>query len=62
MSNTLCWALFELAKHPEMQTRLREEIRKTEAVVFARGDTEVTITDFQTMSYTTAVMKVGNKV
>jgi hypothetical protein len=50
--------LFELAKHPEIQTRLRAEIRETEAAIHARGDVDFSIADFDSMPYTTAVMKV----
>ncbi|OAX39240.1 cytochrome P450 [Rhizopogon vinicolor AM-OR11-026] len=56
-ANTLSWALFELAKRPDIQSRLREEIRETEATVLARGDTEFTMADLDAMSYTTAVVK-----
>ncbi|KAJ8592655.1 cytochrome P450 [Rhizopogon salebrosus TDB-379] len=56
-SNTITWALFELAKHPEIQTRLRAEIRETEAAIHARGDVDFSIADFDSMPYTTAVMK-----
>ncbi|KAJ8583434.1 cytochrome P450 [Rhizopogon salebrosus TDB-379] len=56
-SNTVTWALLELAKHPEIQSRLRAEIRETEAVIHARGDVDFTIADFDAMPYTTAVMK-----
>ncbi|KAG1878934.1 cytochrome P450 [Suillus subluteus] len=56
-SNTISWALLELARHPEIQSRLREEIWETEAAVHARGDVNFTIADFDAMPYTTAVMK-----
>ncbi|KAJ8585426.1 cytochrome P450 [Rhizopogon salebrosus TDB-379] len=56
-SNTITWALLELAKQPEIQSRLRAEIRKTEAAIHARGDADFTIADFDSMPYTTAVMK-----
>lgn len=57
-SNTVSWALLELARQPEIQSRLRKEIRETEDIVHARGDTEFTMADFDAMPYTTAVMKV----
>ncbi|KAG2043960.1 cytochrome P450 [Suillus americanus] len=56
-SNTISWALLELARHPKIQSRLREEIWETEAAVHARGDVKFTIADFDAMPYTTAVMK-----
>ncbi|OAX38351.1 cytochrome P450 [Rhizopogon vinicolor AM-OR11-026] len=56
-SNTISWALLELARQPEIQSRLRAEIRETEAAVHARGDADFTIADFDAMPYTTAVIK-----
>jgi hypothetical protein len=41
-----------------MQSRLRVEIRETEAAIRARGDTQFTMADFDAMPYTTAVIKV----
>jgi len=57
-SNSLSWILLELARHPEMQSRLRAEIRKTDAAARARGDAQLTMADFEAMPYTTAVIKV----
>ena len=59
-SITLSWVLLELARHPKMQSRLRTEIRETEATIRARGDTQFTIADFDVMPYTTAIIKVHN--
>ncbi|KAG1836307.1 cytochrome P450 [Suillus subluteus] len=56
-SNTISWGLLELARHPKIQSRLREEIWETEAAVHVRGDVNFTIADFDAMPYTTAVMK-----
>ncbi|KAG1856005.1 cytochrome P450 [Suillus subalutaceus] len=56
-SNTVSWALLELARRPEIQSRLRAEIRETEAAVHARGDVNFTIADFDAMPYTDAVVK-----
>ncbi|KAJ7126085.1 cytochrome P450 [Mycena epipterygia] len=56
-ANTMSWTLFELSKQPEVQAKLRAEIMATERAMHARGDTEFTYTDFEAMSYTTAVMK-----
>jgi cytochrome P450 len=50
--------LYELAKHPEVQARLREEIVETRKKIKARGETEFTTGDFDEMPYTIAVMKV----
>ncbi|OAX35974.1 cytochrome P450 [Rhizopogon vinicolor AM-OR11-026] len=56
-SNTLSWALLELARHPEMQYRLRAEIRETQAAMHAHGDTEFAIADFDAMPYAAAFIK-----
>ncbi|KAK0475532.1 cytochrome P450 [Armillaria novae-zelandiae] len=56
-ANTLSWAFLELAKHREVQDRLRAEIRKKERVVFGRGDAEFSVQDFDAMPYLTAVVK-----
>ncbi|KAJ7817165.1 cytochrome P450 [Mycena olivaceomarginata] len=56
-ANTMSWTLFELTKHPDVQEKLRAEIQATESVIYARGDTEFTASDFESMAYTTAVMK-----
>ncbi|KAJ7651145.1 cytochrome P450 [Roridomyces roridus] len=54
---TMSWTLLELARHPEMQTRLRAEIKDTYDALRARGQTELTAADFEEMKYTVAVMK-----
>ncbi|KAK0505318.1 cytochrome P450 [Armillaria luteobubalina] len=58
-ANTLSWTFLELAKHREVQDRLRAEIRKKEKVVFDRGDTEFSVQDLDSMPYLTAVLKVA---
>ncbi len=58
-ATTLSWTFLELAKHHEVQNRLRAEIRKKERVVFNRGDTEFSVQDLDTMPYLTAVVKVS---
>jgi cytochrome P450 len=55
----MSWTLFELTKNPDVQAKLRAEIQATERAIHARGDTEFTAADFESMAYTTAVMKVG---
>jgi len=61
-ANTIGWSLLELAKHPEVQSRLRTEIREAEAAALARGDPEITITDIDHMTYLHAVTKVRGVV
>jgi Cytochrome P450 len=52
--------LYELAKQPELQTRLREEIIETRRKIKARGETDFTTNDLDAMPYMIAVMKVGS--
>ncbi|RDX43906.1 cytochrome P450 [Lentinus brumalis] len=56
-SSTLSWMLYELAKHPEYQVRIREEIRAVRAVVVERGDAAFTPEDLDGMKYTLAAIK-----
>ncbi|KDQ56237.1 hypothetical protein JAAARDRAFT_690089 [Jaapia argillacea MUCL 33604] len=56
-TNTLGFILLELARHPEVQARLRDEIRATETAVRARGSSTFTNSDLEGMMYTVAVMK-----
>ncbi len=58
-ASTLSWTFLELAKHREVQNRLRAEIKKKEIVVFTRGDTKFSIQDLDSMPYLTAVVKVS---
>ena len=57
-ATTLSWTLLELARHPKVQSRLRDEIRKTEATVHARGDSHLDVQDLEAMTYLNAVIKV----
>ncbi|KAJ2916319.1 hypothetical protein MD484_g4089, partial [Candolleomyces efflorescens] len=56
-ATTLCWVLLELARHPEVQQRLRQEIRDTEQAIRARGGSDFTASDLDNMSYLHAVIK-----
>ncbi|KAF8817623.1 cytochrome P450 [Phlegmacium glaucopus] len=56
-ASTSSWILLELARHPEMQTRLRGEIRGMERKIQNRGDSEFSGNDFDNMPYLTAVIK-----
>ncbi|KAK0228974.1 cytochrome P450 [Armillaria fumosa] len=56
-ANTLSWTFLELARHPEVQDRLRAEIREKERLIFARGDIEFSVQDLDSMPYLTAVVK-----
>ena len=54
-ATTLVWYFYAIAKHPEAQARIREEI----ALVRARVDgEEFTVADLDSMVYTLATLKV----
>jgi len=56
-SNTLSFAFMELAKHPDVQTRLRAEIKAMERDVHMRGHSNFTVADLENMPYLQAVLK-----
>lgn len=58
-ASSLVWALYELARHPEYQTKVRDEIKATRARVAERGDGELTIADLDSMQYLPALMKAS---
>lgn len=53
-ANTLSWALFELARTPDVQKKLREEIRASQAV----SGGELSLADTSALPYLEAVVKV----
>ncbi len=57
-ASTSTWFLWELAKHPEFQDKLREEVMAVRSQISARGDSELTIEDLDGMVYLPAAMKV----
>ncbi|EMD32995.1 hypothetical protein CERSUDRAFT_99004 [Gelatoporia subvermispora B] len=56
-SNGLTWTLLELAKYPEIQRRLREEIWNKEAELRERGNSGFTAADLESMPYLQAVLR-----
>ncbi|KAF7290074.1 PseudoU-synth-2 domain-containing protein [Mycena chlorophos] len=58
-ANTFAWAVLELARHPDVQSRLRSEIRRAEAGIAARPGSEYAFTtgDIDAMPYFNAVVK-----
>ena len=58
-ANTLTWYLYELARNPAYQDKLREEVMAVQAQITARGDTKVTVGDLDSMVYLQAGMKVS---
>ena len=57
-SNTLSWILFELARNPSIQKKLRKEIRLMEQIIQSRVDREFTPADLDSMTYLNAFVKV----
>lgn len=57
-AGTLSWMLWELAKHPEYQDKMRSEILATRARVAQRGESTFTIDDLDSLKYTVAAIKV----
>ena len=57
-ASTTTWALYELAKNPEIQGRVREEIKVTRAKATQRGEGELSLADLDSMKYLISVMKV----
>ena len=54
-TNTLAWCLYEIAKNPECQERVRAEI----AAIRAKKHGEIlSATDLDSMTYTLAILKV----
>ncbi|KAH9851138.1 cytochrome P450 [Lenzites betulinus] len=56
-SNTLSWALLELARQPHIQTRLRREVHAMERTIRERGDADFSVADFEAMPYLQAVLR-----
>jgi alkylphenol/PAH-inducible cytochrome P450 monooxygenase len=57
-ASTIAWWLWELAKSPEWQTRVRDEINTTRDRVTQRGDTDFSIADLEGMTMIHATLKV----
>lgn len=57
-ANTLTWYLYELAKNPTYQDKLREEVMEVRSRITARGNSDLTIADLDSMVYLPAGMKV----
>ncbi|KAJ3799125.1 cytochrome P450 [Lentinula aff. detonsa] len=55
--HTICWAAYEISRNPELQARLRAEIRAAEETIADRGETEFTMQDFEDMPILNAMAK-----
>lgn len=58
-ANSFGWTVVELSKHQEAQNKLREEIQVAQQKIRARGDTEFTAQDLDSMQYLNCVVKVS---
>lgn len=56
-SSTISWALYELARNQDIQQRLRREIRAMEQSIREQGESEFTVSDFESMPYLQAVLR-----
>lgn len=61
-SITASWILLEIARHPEAQIKIRDEIHAARARVTARGDTEFTIADLEGLTLLQCAMKEGMRL
>ncbi|KAG9312341.1 cytochrome P450 [Chiua virens] len=58
-ANTTSFILLELARHPKVQSSLRDEIRKTTGTVILQANGEPHLPNFDAMLYLNAVIKEG---
>nr|BAL05188.1 cytochrome P450 [Phanerodontia chrysosporium] len=56
-ANTVTWMLWELAKHPDIQEQLRQEIAEKRMEVTANGSYEFALDDLESMPLLQAVIK-----
>ncbi|ETW75471.1 cytochrome P450 monooxygenase 98 [Heterobasidion irregulare TC 32-1] len=61
-SITASWILLEIARHPEAQIKIRDEIHAARVRVTARGDTEFTIADLEGLTLLQCAMKEGMRL
>ena len=54
----MTWLLYEVARHPEYQGKMREEIQAARARVVDRGESDFTTADLESMRYLNAFIKV----
>ncbi|OJT07986.1 Cytochrome P450 4F5 [Trametes pubescens] len=56
-ANSMTWMLYELARHPEYQSKMREEVRAIRARVAERGDSDFSVSDLDAMPHVLVAMK-----
>ncbi|KAI0354772.1 PAH-inducible cytochrome P450 monooxygenase PC-PAH 1 [Trametes cingulata] len=56
-ANSMTWMLYELARHPDYQAKMREEIKAIRARVAERGDSDFSVGDLDAMTHVLAAMK-----
>lgn len=61
-ASTLTWWLYELARHPEWQTRVRDEIRAARCKLGERGEQEFSIADLEGMTVMHATLKEAMRI
>ena len=57
---SLSFTLYELARHPEYQERMRQEIRAARAKVTARGGSEFTTEDLDSLTLSLNAIKASD--
>ncbi|KAI0714601.1 cytochrome P450 [Earliella scabrosa] len=56
-ASSMTWLLYELARHPEYQSKMRAEVKAIRARVAERGDEDFSVSDLDAMTYCLAAMK-----
>ncbi|KAF8525587.1 cytochrome P450 [Hysterangium stoloniferum] len=57
-ATAITWAIYELARNPEYQTLVRNEIRATRTQATQRGEDELSVADLDSMKSLLSLMKV----
>ncbi|KAH9885379.1 PAH-inducible cytochrome P450 monooxygenase PC-PAH 1 [Cubamyces lactineus] len=56
-ASSMTWMLYELARHPDYQSKMRAEVRAIRARVAERGDADFSVGDLDAMTHVLAAMK-----
>jgi hypothetical protein len=59
VADSIIWSLYELARTPTYQSRMRKEINEVYATSRAKGEAEIAFGDLEKMEFTNAFIKVG---